>query len=105
MIFSSSVPAPGICSRVLGAAASTALAGEIGSYLPFVRTRADREARGDPRLSIEERYPDKAAYLAKVTAAANDLVAQRLLLARDVPAVISRASAHWDWATRDARNR
>lgn len=81
------------------------LAGEIGSYLPFARTRADREARGDPRRSIEERYPDKAAYLAKVTAAANDLVAQRLLLARDVPAVISRASAHWDWATRDARNR
>lgn len=76
------------------------LAGEIGSYLPFLRTRAERERSGDPRLSIEERYADKAAYMAKVTAAAEELVAQGYLLARDVPAVVRRASAHWDWATR-----
>ena len=32
------------------------LAGEIGSYIPFARTKADRERTGDPRPSIEERY-------------------------------------------------
>jgi hypothetical protein len=76
------------------------LAGEIGSYIPFARTRAEREKTGDPRLSIEERYPSKDAYLGKVTTAAKDLVTQGYLLARDVPDVMKRASAHWDWATR-----
>jgi hypothetical protein len=76
------------------------LAGEVGSYIPFARTRAERLKRGDPRLSIEERYATKDAYLRKVTAAANDLVAQGYLLARDLPDVMKRASAHWDWATR-----
>ena len=28
----------------------------LGSYVPFARTRAEREARRDPRPSIEERY-------------------------------------------------
>ena len=35
-----------------------------GSFIPFAATRAEREARGDARLSIEERYPDKQAYVA-----------------------------------------
>jgi imidazolonepropionase-like amidohydrolase len=79
--------------------APTHLAGEIGSYIPFARTRAERTAAGDPRLSIEERYANKDAYLAKVRAAADDLVAHRYLLAHDVPDVMAHASAHWDWAT------
>jgi hypothetical protein len=76
------------------------LAGEIGSYIPFARTRADRLKTGDPRLSIEERYATKDAYMAKIAAAANELVAGRFLLAKDVPDVLAHASAHWDWATR-----
>jgi hypothetical protein len=76
------------------------LAGEIGSYIPFARTRAQREQLGDPRLSIEERYSSKDDYVAKITAAANALVAQRYLMARDVADVVKRASAHWDWALR-----
>lgn len=75
------------------------LAGEIGSYFPFARTRAEREQTGDPRRSIEERYSSRDAYLAKITAAANDLVAQRYLLARDVSDLLKQSSAHWDWAT------
>jgi hypothetical protein len=38
-----------------------------GSFVPFARTKAERESRGDPRLSIEERYPSHAAYIAAVT--------------------------------------
>jgi hypothetical protein len=75
------------------------LAGEIGSYIPFARTRAEREQSGDPRVSIEERYPDKQAYLSKISASANELVTQRYLLARDLPDLFARAAAHWDWAT------
>ena len=50
------------------------LASEIGSYLPLPRTRADRERTGDSRLSIEERYASKQAYLDRIAAAARELV-------------------------------
>jgi Alpha/beta hydrolase domain len=33
-----------------------------GSFVPFAATKAERIAAGDPRLSIEERYPTKDAY-------------------------------------------
>jgi hypothetical protein len=42
----------------------------IGSMVAFPRTRAEREKAGDPRLSIEERYPSQQEYLAKIEAAA-----------------------------------
>lgn len=77
------------------------LAGEIGSYIPFPRTRADRHRSGDPRLSIEERYPSRDFYLGKISTAAVELVRQGYLLAQDLPDVIDRASAHWDWATKE----
>ena len=54
-----------------------------GIYLPFARTRADRERAGDPRPSLEERYKGRDDYVAKVTAAADALVKDRLLLAED----------------------
>ncbi len=52
-------------------------------YLPFARTKAERLATGDPRLSIEERYPGAAAYYAAAVAQAADMVKQRLLLPED----------------------
>ena len=54
------------------------LAGEIGSYIPFARTKADRDRAGDPRLSIEERYRNRDEYVGKFAAAALDLVEPRL---------------------------
>ncbi len=77
------------------------LSSEIGSYLPFPRTRVARERSGDPRPAIDERYRDKDDYIGKVTAAALELVEERYLLADDLPEVIGRAAAHYDWATRD----
>ena len=53
-----------------------------------------RLAAGDTRPSLEERYVDQAGYVAAVTAAANDLTAQRLLLQRDADAIIARAIAN-----------
>jgi hypothetical protein len=68
----------------------------VGSFLPFTRTRADREARGDPRLSIEERYASREDYVKKVAAAAEALVRERFLIAGDVPKITARAAARWD---------
>ena len=62
-----------------------------GSFIPFAHTKGEREAMGDRRPSIEERYPSKDAYLAAFTAAAGRLVAQRLLLPEDASLLIQRA--------------
>jgi hypothetical protein len=68
-----------------------------GSFIPFARTKAERVKAGDPRLSVEERYASKKVYLDKVQAAAGDLVKGGYLLDSDVPPVVARASAEWDF--------
>ncbi|MFL6622256.1 MAG: alpha/beta hydrolase domain-containing protein [Sulfurifustis sp.] len=67
--------------------------GLTGSFIPFARTRAEREANGDPRPSLEERYGTHDGYVAAVRAAANRLVAQRLLLGADAERLITQAEA------------
>ena len=37
-----------------------------GGMIPFAKTKAERIASGDPRLSLEERYTDHAGYVAAV---------------------------------------
>jgi hypothetical protein len=71
------------------------LIGNTGSYLPFSRTQAERQARKDPRLSIEERYQSRDDYLTKVRAVVDALVRDRYILTDDVDAVVERASALW----------
>jgi hypothetical protein len=78
--------------------AADRLAGEIGSYIPFAHSRAERERTGDPRPSIEERYKGRDEYVGKVAAAALDLVRQRYLLSEDVADILARATEHWQWA-------
>ena len=65
-----------------------------GSYIPFPETPSERAATGDPRASILERYPDKAAYVAAIGAAARALVAERLMLEEDVERC-EAAAADW----------
>ncbi len=65
-----------------------------GSYIPFPESPQERQITGDPRQSILERYPDKAAYVAAITAAARELVAQGLMLEEDV-ARCAEAAAGW----------
>ncbi len=62
-----------------------------GSLIAFARTRQEREAAGDPRPSLEERYGSREAYVAKVKAAAEALVADRLLLPADAAVYVSAA--------------
>jgi len=74
----------------------------LGSYIPFARTRAEREARRDPRPSIQERYRDQDDYLAKLRAAAGELVKGRYLLPEDMESVIARGRLQWQFVTAHA---
>ena len=69
----------------------------MGSTLPFPLTRAARERTGDPRLSIAERYPSRAAYLERVRETTRKLIAARHVLVEDLEAIIDRAGRLWDW--------
>jgi hypothetical protein len=62
-----------------------------GSLIPFAGTRGEREIGGDSRPSLEERYGSREAYVAKVRAAADALVAERLLLPDDAAAYVEAA--------------
>ncbi len=69
------------------------LADRDGSLIPFARTIGEREAAGDPRPSLEERYGSREAYVARVEAAAAALVASRLLLPADAAVYVKAAKA------------
>jgi hypothetical protein len=62
-------------------------------WLPPARTKAEREATGDPRPSIEERYGTHDRYVAKVKAAARQLVKERFLVQEDAGRLVSQAEA------------
>ncbi|MGH8634688.1 MAG: alpha/beta hydrolase domain-containing protein, partial [Burkholderiales bacterium] len=64
-----------------------------GTYAPFAATRAEREAKNDPRASLEERYGDHAGYVRRVEEAVKKLVAERLLLAEDGELFIAKAKS------------
>jgi hypothetical protein len=69
------------------------LADRDGSYVPFARTKAERDASGDARPSLEERYRSLDDYVAQVRACAERLVAERLLLPADAAAYVEAAKA------------
>jgi hypothetical protein len=62
-----------------------------GMVIPFARTKAERIANGDRRLSIEERYPDRDAYVGAVSESAHDLERHHLLLKEDVERYVKAA--------------
>jgi hypothetical protein len=67
--------------------------GFLGGYIPFAATRAEREAAGDPRPSLEERYGTHATFVERVRAAAAQMVAEGFLLDTAAPAIIAQAEA------------
>lgn len=62
-----------------------------GSFIPFARTVAEREAAGDSRPSLAERYRTVDSYVARVRAVAEALVKLRLLLPKDAEAYVEAA--------------
>lgn len=68
----------------------------VGSTFPFARTAEERAATDDPRPAIAERYRDRDDYLTRIHAAAEALVAQRYLLAEDIPLAMALAAERYD---------
>ncbi len=64
-----------------------------GSYQAFANTKAEREARTDSRLSLEERYPGGLTqYVKAVREASDKLVADRYLLNEDAAVIVNAAA-------------
>jgi len=65
----------------------------VGGMIPFARTAAERQAKGDPRLSLEERYGSHEGYVSAVRKAADKALSQGFLLPEDAAALIKAAQA------------
>jgi hypothetical protein len=61
-----------------------------GQFIPFPKTKADRLASGDPRLSIEERYGDIDTYTSKLKSAIDSLERSGFLLPADAKAALNK---------------
>lgn len=75
------------------------LSGLVGSFIPFPATAERRKASGDPRLSIAERYTDRADYLDKVRSSVRSLVSRRLLRTEDLDAIVEESGRRFDYFT------
>jgi hypothetical protein len=64
-----------------------------GQEIAFATTKAEREAAGDPRPSLEERYGTHGGYVSAVAKAAHQLVKERLLLQEDAQNYIREAAS------------
>jgi hypothetical protein len=69
----------------------------LGSMIPLPRTRADGDANGDPRPSLEALYGDRDGYVKQVEASARRLEAARLMLPEDVDYVVREAATSDAW--------
>jgi len=67
-----------------------------GSMIPFATTEAERQRAGDPRPSLESRYTSRDVWGARLAAAADRLVADRLLLPEDGDRLLAAARESWD---------
>jgi hypothetical protein len=65
-----------------------------GSYIPFPESAEERQATGDPRRAVLERYSGPAAYVAAIAEAAKVLVAEGLMLEEDIDTCV-KAAAGW----------
>ena len=70
----------------------TFLCALAAGYVPFAKSKREREASGDLRLSLEERYTDRNDYVRRIRVAARDLQEQGLLLSEDAAEIISSAA-------------
>lgn len=68
-----------------------------GATLPFARTRAERDASGDPRPSVEERYRSRDDYLERVRQAGKELARSGYLLEEDIEVCVALGARMWDW--------
>lgn len=72
----------------------------LGATMPFAATLPARQASGDPRLSIAERYTSREDYVGRVRQAIAALIATRYLLAEDTEGMLEQAAQHYEYCTR-----
>jgi hypothetical protein len=65
----------------------------VGGMIPFAKTRAERMAIGDPRLSLEERYGNHQGFVEAVKRAAARASAAGFLLPEDAERLVKQAEA------------
>jgi alpha/beta hydrolase family protein len=65
------------------------LAGLLGSFIPFAKTKSQRRKKSDLRPSLQERYKGRDDYARQFSRAARNLVEQRYLLTEDAERMIS----------------
>ena len=63
----------------------------VGGMIPFARTADERNASGDPRPSLQERYGSHEGYVAAVTRAASRAMTEGFLLPEDAKALVEAA--------------
>jgi hypothetical protein len=68
----------------------------MGTTLLFAATASSREACGDPRPALSERYRDRDEYLAKARAAAQELCAEGYIVPEDVEIAGNLAVERYD---------
>jgi hypothetical protein len=76
-----------------------------GSFMPFPRTRADRERTNDARRSVQERYSGREDYLGRISKAANDLAGKGYLLKDDLTRIAQQAGTRWDFVVSTSPSR
>lgn len=69
----------------------TDLCATNGSFIPFAKTRADRQANNDTRPSLEERYGNRTGFVRAVDEATRRLVKERFLLQEDADRYVQAA--------------
>lgn len=74
--------------RSAAAGAEGQLVSLTGSYIPFPRTKADRERTSDPRVSVQERYGTRDEYVRQFTQACDQLRRGGYLLDEDAQRLI-----------------
>ena len=67
-----------------------------GSFIPFARTRAERLAAHDPRLSIEERYGNRDGFMKAAAASIDNAIARRFLLPIQREDILAKMGRYWD---------
>jgi hypothetical protein len=72
-----------------------------GSFLRFAATEEERQRTGDPRPSIEERYPTHRAYIDRVVDEVRKLQEQGFLLEEDAKLYVEKAKK-MTWPPPDA---
>ncbi|WP_345782256.1 alpha/beta hydrolase domain-containing protein [Thermomonas sp.] len=72
------------------------ISGLNGAFIPFARTRDERLAAHDPRLSIEERYGNRECFMKLAAASIDDAIAKRFLLPIQREVILAKMGKTWD---------